>query len=872
VLPSLSTRRVFAASIAFSVLGIAGVACKKRNFNTVKSSASGKTSHMQKLAQQLPDSHDEWLKEVDRRDSTYRAYFSNPNDMATDWYFHKPLGLNGVPYLALRTLMVQFPDIWMSVSEGDKSRGIPTSFYNRLGFPPRPDDYVNNAIEGWSGELKPEHKRNPLPYGFAMAKDFTNDANSIPGTENVFFSCAACHTGRVAKEGQVRFFPGGSGTQPEAQLFAGLLYQTAMKFVNVQDLASGKVGIGQVKSTTLQHKANTLNFLRLLGTFQCDEKKGLGGSLQLSQYKPHLHDGSATGGVAYQDSIQECKKQKMILFGEGTDLPTSDQLQASLADVTYDDVLMDPKTEGFRSKVSLTRDVVNNFRSENSNFKKLLKNVVGSGVKTAVMYYKVGKPAPYADKLGDATPDFGKFEERVPLAFGEISKSRREKAPPNLFDERPGQMDAFGLVQGIIYLNAARPDHLMFKYFPSQVMPRMAESFGPDYVRDYENTSEYKESLAWVGSAGSDVAAMNESRGTLDGQGRPNFNGKAHAAATTWVSQAAALSDIKSLFRSGEEFHANWDGNEGAGARVLASGLSSVGDPTKVFTEIHETQNPYIMNMPSPMYPFEEVKTPEFFAQAKKGEELYNKACATCHHKRNDGIFNVGTDPNRAHVLYSPFARMALVSLTQAACDWGKQREKLREQNGIPRMDRRQTPTDPKAPYWCEMIPGVDGKPPQAFANYAAQTDDMLRGYRGNASGYKADALYGIWQDAPYFHNGSVPSLRLLLATEAERDAAAKTFIRGNIYYNEKEGGFEYKNHLTVASANAVGLPRHVMQKDDVGHTAVFDTEKRGNSNSGHEFFHDEVEFDPSTYKWVGKGRVWTMEEREAVIQYMKTL
>lgn len=869
MLPSLSFRRVLVASVALSVLGVAGVACKKRSFNTAKSASSN--DHMQKLAQQLPGTHGEWLSELQRRESTYNAYFANEKDLATNWYFHQPLGLNGVPYLALRTLMVQFPEIWTSVSAGDASRNIPKSFYNRLGLPPRPEDYTKNAINGWSGALKPASERNPLPYGFATAKDFTNDANSIPGSENVFFSCAACHTGRVAKDGEVRFFPGGSATQAEAQLFAGLLYETSKQFVNVEDLAYGRVGVGQVKSTTLKHKANTFNFLRLLGSFQCEEKR-VGGRVERSHYKPHLHDGSPTGGQAYRASIAECMEQKKILFGEGSDLPSPDQFQASLADITYDDVLMDPKADEQKSKVSLAREVVSNLRSENSNFKKLLKNVVGSGVKTAVMYYRVGKPAPYADTLGDATPDFGSFEEKVPLSFAEISKSRREKKPPNLFDERPGQMDAFGLVQGIIYLNAARPDFLMFRYFPSQVMPRMAATFGDDYVKGYQNTPEYRESVGWVGAAGGSEDAMAASRGTLDGEGRPNFNGKVHQAATTWVSQAAALSDIKSLFRSGEEFHANWDGNEGAGARVLASGLSSVGDPTKVFTEIHETQNPYIMNMPSPVYPFEEIKTKEFFDQAKLGETLYNKACATCHHKRNDAIYNVGTDPNRAHVLYSPFARMALVSLTQAACDWGKQRENLREQSGLPRMDRRQTPTDPKTPYWCEMVPGLDGNPPKSFANYAAQTDDMLRGYRGNASGYKADPLYGIWQDAPYFHNGSVPTLRLLLSTEAERDAAAKTFVRGNIYYNEKEGGFEYKDHLKVASANTVPQPRHVVQKDDVGHTAVFNTELRGNSNAGHEYFHDEVKFDPETNKWVGSGRVWSQEEREAVIQYMKTL
>lgn len=795
------------------------------------------------------------------RNQQYINYFSKA-DKATDWYFHKPLGLNGIPYLALRVIIELYPDIWQKPSKGDLARGAPPSLYNRLGFPPWPSDYEGNdkdgpiAIADWSGNLKPASQRNPLPYGLTTHVDFTNDANSIPGSENVFFSCAACHTGRVAdKGGKVRYFPGGSATQSEAQLFAGLVFQTAQKFSNVKDFADSKEGVtlANVKPTTPDHFGEIAKLLKGIAAFDC------------KKYKPH----APNQAVAFA----ECRKQKMILLGK-TETAPSDEKIASLSTTKFDDDVTEYKKpsvhEDMRDKLEFVKNMSHGVLSKDSNFQKLFKNLIGAGVKVAIQFYKVGVPSPYNPmKLAKATPDFGYGIDPNTIDFSKINQSRRIQPPP-LFDERPGQMDAFGLVQGIIYLNASRPDNLMFKYFPSQVKPRMLSSgFTESYFNGYEQTAEYQESIRWVGKFGEKIGkdgVSNEislARGTMT-DGKPNFNGMVHEKARTWMSQAAALSDVKSLFNSGDEVHANWDGNEGAGARVLASGLSSVGDPTKVFTEIIETQNEFISNMPSPVYPFTELKTEDFHQSALRGQELFNKGCVNCHHKSNATIYDTGTDPNRAHVLYSPFARMALVALTQAACDWGKQREALRGDGK--RIDGR-SGEEAKKEYWCDTLPGN-----KKFANYEAQTQDSLRTYRGNGSGYKADALYGIWQDAPYFHNGSVPTLRLLLDTKAKRKEMAEDFVRGNIYYNEADGGFEYVANLTAHSENTIGTERNVMQKDDVVHNATFNTRLRGNDNGGHEFFHNEVKFDEATRKWIGVGTPWTTEQKTDVINYMKTL
>jgi len=487
--------------------------------------------------------------------------------------------------------------------------------------------------------------------------------------------------------------------------------------------------------------------------------------------------------------------------------------------------------------------------SPDSNFKKLLKNVIGSGVKTAIMYNKVGAKLSFAPLGTELTGDIRNSE------LDKVRQSTVDKAPPPLFSSRPGQMDAFGLVQGITYLNASRADLLMWKYFPSN----QAKNFSGPFIEGFKDTREYQESLEFA----EDETIQMKMRG------KPGaFDGDVHKNYAQYASQAAALSDIKSLFRSNEEVHANWDGNQGEGSRVLASGVSSVGDPTKVFTEIHETQNAFIGDLPAPPYAFGDQE-PEFYKRALRGQTLYNNSCASCHHRQNEAIYNVGTDPNRAHVIYSPFMRLSLSALTQAACDWGKQRELQREQNNEPRLDGRAK--GDTSPYWCEVQ--ANGKP---YATYAALTDDLMREYRGEKAGYKADPLYGIWLDAPYLHNGSVPTLRDLFkpARGQGRQVRPATFIRGNPYYNTKDGGFESSQGSPLKRSNEDRVPLEdgTIQNSDVFHTATFDSSLRGNSNAGHEFWHDEYAFDEQTGQWKGIGREWSPEEIDDVIAYLKTL
>ena len=98
---------------------------------------------------------------------------------------------------------------------------------------------------------------------------------------------------------------------------------------------------------------------------------------------------------------------------------------------------------------------------------------------------------------------------------------------------------------------------------------------------------------------------------------------------------------------------------------------------------------------------------------------------------------------------------------------------------------------------------------------------DTPRRVAEGSNGYKADMLRGIWAQAPYLHNGSVPTLGQLLcpATRPQR------FLRGNLYYDEALVGFEWTNR----PATRYGPDDTILIKE-------YDSTVPGKANTGHTF------------------------------------
>ena len=107
--------------------------------------------------------------------------------------------------------------------------------------------------------------------------------------------------------------------------------------------------------------------------------------------------------------------------------------------------------------------------------------------------------------------------------------------------------------------------------------------------------------------------------------------------------------------------------------------------------------------------------------------------------------------------------------------------------------------------------------------------------------GYVAPPLDGIWASAPYFHNGSVPTIRGVLRSE-ERPTLWR---RTSDMINELDIGFVYE------AVNAI--PKS--ETDIARRRHYFNTQVKGKSNRGHPF-----------------GDTLSEEELSKVLEYLKTL
>jgi hypothetical protein len=114
------------------------------------------------------------------------------------------------------------------------------------------------------------------------------------------------------------------------------------------------------------------------------------------------------------------------------------------------------------------------------------------------------------------------------------------------------------------------------------------------------------------------------------------------------------------------------------------------------------------------------------------------------------------------------------------------------------------------------------------------------------SAGYQAPPLDGIWATAPYFHNGSVPTVYGVLNSKARPALYTRSYRTDLDVYDPANLG--WKVDLLDKAPDAAKTPSIEMRK-------VYDTTKPGRSNAGHTY-----------------GDELTDAERRAVIEYLKTL
>ena len=160
--------------------------------------------------------------------------------------------------------------------------------------------------------------------------------------------------------------------------------------------------------------------------------------------------------------------------------------------------------------------------------------------------------------------------------------------------------------------------------------------------------------------------------------------------------------------------------------------------------------------LPASVYPFDVDVT-----LAKKGEALFAKNCAQCHQPHNGKVYdNLNVDLDRSYVV-----------------NW------LIRRGGISAF------YDLCSPSTSVSMPGGSEMPCAEFAGQSLEgKKDIVISPNDQHHGYNASALKGIWAQAPYLHNGSVPTLYHLLVP-SERPPL---FYKSRLEYDQTYVGFAW--------------------------------------------------------------------------------
>ncbi len=695
-----------------------------------------------------------WPEERERREAQITAYLNDRNTedaakfgfrsghfpaLAWSWFDRHPVGFNGVPNVLLQTLLSLDPaserdprllpiaQIWRKAS---KIPGESNSFtLDHIGVGPHPIDYENGVAKA------PADRRFTLPNG--MVFDPTVEPKSVVAVTTRLRAMRRLRTVRLL-------------TLFKSRLRQKILYDDQINYeTEVHKLQEAP----KVDAVFFACSACHVGRVIVDGELDADGNQVRQGKMKFLPGMPnteieaqHYSELLLATGLALIES-------GFSIDTEGLPNPDNIEPRKEVIKALHERMIeraLDRNTVGTiygASRAEVRRAMVQTYWVA-KDFTTYISKLIGTAVKTQYIYHQVGKKFAYNPNNPNKAPG---------------------QSMPDLMNDRPGQMDAFGIASGLTAIHTKRPDN-SYMTFMQQDYP------GNPLFTGIATTPGFEQ------PAGPEEA------------GKRIFDNVA-----TWAPPVPAPIDIKSLNWATQRQFANWDGNQGAAARALASGTSATGTPLDTNVRIHEPLNPFINFLPPPPYPFAIDKE-----KAVRGQQVFEQAkCANCHKPNNDKIYSavkLGLDANRSMVT-TDVSRFGLAGLVMEAC-----RIFMRKTEGndwcLPRDSENKVITDTAT----------------AYDEYFKDTPGRVRDEK---NGYKADMLHGIWARAPYLHNGSVPTLLQLICPQTR---PAK-FKRGNIYYDQQMVGFEWNI-----------VPQQRYSPHDVMQVKEYDTADFGRSNGGHEF------------------------------------
>lgn len=122
--------------------------------------------------------------------------------------------------------------------------------------------------------------------------------------------------------------------------------------------------------------------------------------------------------------------------------------------------------------------------------------------------------------------------------------------------------------------------------------------------------------------------------------------------------------------------------------------------------------------------------------------------------------------------------------------------------------------------------------------------------------GYVAPPLVGVWASAPYFHNGSVPTLDSVLNSGERPEIWARDNRDPHAYDLERVGmTYQPLTREEFEKSVAAAAGKSFLSKEAITLSTIYDTQGYGHGNTGHTF-----------------GDRLTADERRAVIEFLKSL
>jgi mono/diheme cytochrome c family protein len=718
----------------------------------------------------------DWPAEITKRERAIEGYLDdadpvraekygfrsgqNPR-MAWSWFRDNPVGFNGVPYVLLKTILDLDPNhqnatlraiarIWKHEATVPAESGASAASWtlDHIGVAPNPSDYVD-------GVARPASQRqSPLPFGFAFENPRTFEP--LSATEKT-----ADDAGLLAR----RVF------QNTTLLIAKL--RTADKEENWERDRPGFGSPGTLDRVFLSCAACHVGRVMVSGKMKF--LPGMPNTTIEAQYYSKLL--MLTSAALVESGFDPASPTPV---NPANIKPNTSAVRALYTEM-LDKARLRPETLYGSSPAQIARGKIQTLAVADE-FPSVMQDLIAVGIKTHFIYHVVARNNAYKRPL------------------------------PDVFEDRPGQMDAFGVASGLVAIHTRRRDNSFL-----------------EFVRRDNPESPFFTGFSKANGLPADVPGMADRVTDAKAAAERIFKN-----IPAWAPPVPAPIDIKSVNWARERYHANWDGNQGASSRTLASGASATGDPRMVNVRIHEPLNPFIDNLPPPPYPFASVD----LARAREGKALFKTNCATCHTPRNQTIYpasTLGVDPNRTMVNTS-VSRFGLAALVMEACSIYGLNNK-----GQPGAD------------WC--VPKGD---------WQARLDEYFRDtpkrVAEGTNGYKADMLRGIWAQAPYLHNGSVPTLGQLVCAATR----PRRFLRGNLYYDEALAGFEWLDRPKVRYA-----------PDDTILIKEYDTTVPGKANTGHiygaDLCPDTTGLDPIADRKEIETRLLSSRVG-ALLAYLKTL